>query len=66
MLSANQIAEFLNQLFLQNKSMKQPHFLHVDINSQKLKVEMLIKNFLGENECGQSGLGILKLTVSQE
>ena len=46
--------------------MKQPHFLHVDINSQKLKVEMLIKNFLGENECGQSGLGILKLTVSQE
>ena len=26
MLSANQIAGFLNQVFLQNKSMKQPHF----------------------------------------
>ena len=38
MLSANQIAGFLNQLFLQNKSMKQPHFLCVDTNSQKLKV----------------------------
>ena len=48
MLSANQIAEFLNQLFLQNKSMKQPHFLHVGINSQKLKVEKLIKKFLGK------------------
>ena len=39
MLSANQIAEFLNQLFLQNKLMKQPNFFHVDINSQKLKVD---------------------------
>ena len=38
MLPANQIAGFLNQLFFQNKSMKQPHFLYVDINSQKLKV----------------------------
>ena len=37
MLSANQNAGFL--LFLQNKSMKQPHFLHVDTNSQKLKVD---------------------------
>ena len=38
MLLANQIAEFLNQLFLQSKLMKQPYFLHVDANSQKLKV----------------------------
>ena len=38
MPSASQIAGFLIQLFLQNKSMKQPHFLHVDTNSQKLKV----------------------------
>ena len=36
MLSTNQIAGFLNQLFLQNKSMKQPHFMHVDTNSQKM------------------------------
>ena len=36
MLSASQIAGFLNQLFLKNKSMKQPHFLHVDTNARKL------------------------------
>ena len=40
MLSASQIAGFLNLLFPQNKSMKQPpHFLHVDTNSQKLKID---------------------------
>ena len=33
MLSAIPIAVFLNQAFLQ------PHFLHVDTNSQKLKVD---------------------------
>ena len=38
MLSATQIAGFLNQSFLQNKSMKQPNLLHVDTNSQKSKV----------------------------
>ena len=37
MLSANQIAGFLNQPFLQNKLMKRPDFLHFDTNSQKLK-----------------------------
>ena len=39
MLSANQIAGFSNQLFLQNKLMKDPHFLHVDTNLQKIKVD---------------------------
>ena len=38
-LSANQIAGFSKQLFLQNKWMKQLHFLHVDKSSQKLKVD---------------------------
>ena len=38
-LSANQITGFLNQLFLHKESMKQPHFEHVDTNSQKLKVD---------------------------
>ena len=38
MLSANQTAWFLNQLFLQNKSMKQRHFLDIDTNSEKLKL----------------------------
>ena len=41
---ASQVAGFLNQPFLQNKLMKQPNFLHVDTNSQKLKVE---RSFLG-------------------
>ena len=39
MLKANQIARFLNQQVLQNKSIKQPHFLHDVTNSQKLKVD---------------------------
>ena len=39
MVSANQIAGFLNQLFLQNKSMKQSHFWHFALNSRKLKVD---------------------------
>ena len=42
MLLANQIAGFLSQLFLQNKSMKQPHFLHVDTNSQKIKADQIL------------------------
>ena len=44
MLLANQIAGFLNQPFLQNNWMKQPNILHVDTNSQKLK---LIEKFFG-------------------
>ena len=47
--------------------MKQPNSLHVDTNSQKLKVD---QNFfwLGmiKNGCCQSGLWTLKLTVSLE
>ena len=39
MLSANEIPGFLNQLYLQNKIMKNPDFLHVDTNSLKLKVD---------------------------
>ena len=42
MFSANQIAGFFNQPYLQNKSMKWPDF--VDTNSQKLKVD---QNFFG-------------------
>ena len=36
--SANQIAGFFNQPYLQNKPMKQPGFQHVNTNSHKLKV----------------------------
>ena len=39
MLSANLIAGFLNQLYLQSKLMKLSDFLHVDANSRKLKVD---------------------------
>ena len=35
-------AGFLNQPLLQKKLMKQPLFLHVDTNSQKLKVDQKI------------------------
>ena len=42
MLSANQIAGIFNQLYLQNKWMKQFDFLHVDTNSHKLKVDQKI------------------------
>ena len=41
-LSVNQIAGLFNQPYLQNKSMKQPYFLHVDTNSHKLKVDQKI------------------------
>ena len=41
MLSANQVAGFPNQLFLENKLMKQPHFLPVGTSSQKLKVDKI-------------------------
>ena len=64
--SANQIAG-LSQLFLWNKSMKQPHFLHVDTNSQKLKVDQkFFLLFMVKNGCDQSGLWTLKSTVSVE
>ena len=63
MLSASHVAGFSNQLFLQNKLTKQLHFLHVDTNSQKLKVDWLgvVKSW-----CGQSGAWFLELTVSEE
>ena len=39
MVLVNQIPEFLNQSFLQNKMMKQRNSMHVDTNSQKSKVD---------------------------
>ena len=44
MFSANQIAGFFNQPYLQNKSTKLSDFFHVDTNTYKLKVG---KKFLG-------------------
>ena len=67
MLSAVQIAGFLNQAFLQRKSMKQPRSLHIDTNLQKLKVDR--KVFGGawsKMSKGQSAVWTIKLTVSQE
>ena len=43
MFSANQIAQFFNQPYLQNKSIR---FLHIDTSSHKLKVDQKI---LGEH-----------------
>ena len=66
-LSAIQIVEFLSQAFLQSKSMKQPHFLYVDTNSQKLKVDWKVFGEHGPKwECGPSDLWTQKVTVSQE
>ena len=65
MLLANQIAGFLNQLFLPNKSLKKPHFLHVDTNSQKCCPKIFCLDRV-KNGCWQPGLWTLKLTVSQE
>ena len=65
-LWANQIVRSLNHLFLQNKSMKQPHFLHVDIN---IKAKSFGKCFgwaMSKYGCSQFGLWTLKLIVSQE
>ena len=45
MLSANQIAGFLNQVLLLNKLMKQPNFSHVDTNLQKLKVDYVLSGW---------------------
>ena len=42
MFLASQIAGFFNQPYLQNKSMKKPEFLHVDTNSDRLKVDQKI------------------------
>ena len=38
MFLTNQMAGFLNKLYLSNEKMKKPGFLHVDTNSVKLKV----------------------------
>ena len=39
MPSSNQIAKFFNQPYLQGKSLKYPDILHVDTNSNELKVD---------------------------
>ena len=63
MLPTNQIARFLNQLFLQNKSMKQPHFLHVDTKSQKLKAN---RNFFGWTWSKIDLANLVSVSVAQE
>ena len=68
MPSVSQIAGFLNQLFLQNKSMKEPHFLHVDANFQKLKDYQFFSGW-AYSKVGIDQSSIFwtpKLTVSQE
>ena len=57
MFSANQITEFFNQPYLQNKSMKYPNFLHVDTNSYKLKVDQKIWGW------AWSGMGVTSLVT---
>ena len=46
MVSASQIVGFLNEPFHQDKLMKQPDFLHVDTNLQKLQGNLQISLFV--------------------
>ena len=65
MFSASQIAGFFIQPYLQNKSLKEPDFLHVDTNSHK----SWLKNFwmaVVRNGFGWAVHRALKLTRSQE
>ena len=39
MLLANQMAKFLNQIYLWNKMMKLPDLMHGDTNSRRFKVD---------------------------
>ena len=39
MFSANEIAGFFNQAYIQSKSMKYPDFFHVDTSSHNLKFD---------------------------
>ena len=57
MFLANQIAGFLNQPYLQNKSMNQPDCQHVDTNSHKLRVSQRI---FGQT---QSKMGVASLVM---
>ena len=51
----------LNHLFLQNRAMKQPHFLHVDTNSQSSSKIFWLG--MVKSRYGQSGLWTLNLSV---
>ena len=51
------LQDFFNQPLLQNKSVKQPDFLHVDTNSHKLKVDQKVFGW----EWSKIGVAILGL-----
>ena len=63
MLSANQIAGFLNWLYLQNTKMKKP-----DEKAWGKNLKLVEKYWVSmvKNGCGNSGLRTLKLAVSQK
>ena len=66
MLSANQTTGFLNQLYIKNKAIKKPDFLHVDTDSWE--TEVYYKNIgldIIGNGCGHSVLKALKVAVCQ-
>ena len=63
MLLANQIAGFLNWLYLQNTKMKKPD---EKAWGKKLKLVEIYWVSMVKNGCGNSGLRTLKLAVSQK
>ena len=58
MVSASHIPGFLDQPFLQNKSVKQCNYLHFDTKSQKLKVKIFWLGMVKKG-CSQSCLWTL-------
>ena len=66
MFSANQIAGFFNQSYLQNKSKKYPDFLHIGTYSHKLKGDQKTLGWAWSDMGGSPGRRTLKLIVSPE
>ena len=60
MFSANQIAGFFDQPYLQSKSLKWLDFLLVDTNSNELKVDQKIF------ECVRSKMGLASLVMKHQ
>ena len=65
MLWANQIAGFVNQIFIRSKLMKQPYFFACWYKLIR-KLSKIFWLGMVKNGCGQSGHWTLKLTVSEE
>ena len=62
---ASYVARLWNWLYLKSKFMEWTDFLHVDIDSQNLKLIKIYWVDMVKNGCGQSIHGAPKMAVSQ-